>query len=425
MNQRNGPIPALTRANRLSGKTVHLIGMVVLITVLMGFFLLPIHSTEAEDVEEATLFLPMVRSTFGLDISAVVSNLVSPSIVTGIVDPGDGRLFIATRDGRVQVASADGELQSDLVLDIRDIVLDNGNEAGLVGLAVHPDFATNGNLFVFYVEAEGTNYFTVVARYQVGPGGLADPDSEERLLRFGIPTLRHVGGSMQFGPNDGYLYLGVGDGGLAYDRTGNAQSSQTFMGKILRIDVDRGSPYTIPSGNPFVADPDSLGEIWAMGLRNPWRFSFDRETGDMYIGDVGENTWEEINFIPGDSQGGENFGWSCKEGPSKLNTDICEYDGTFIDPIYYYRRYACGAVIGGFVYRGSQLPEVNGQYIFADLCDGIIWSLTQTGDDTWQPYNWGNLGQRYTTFGERSDGEILLGAYNKTIYMLTRPGTGE
>ena len=409
----------------MNRKTFPFIALVVTFSILTVIFLAPLHLLKAEGNNTTELFLPLIRSTFSLNISPFVSDIAPPRVITDIVDPGDGRLFIVTRDGRVQISAADGTLQPELLLDIQDIVLDDGNESGLVGLAVHPDFATNGNFFVFYVESKGADYYAVVARYQVGPDGLADPASEERLLYFELPTLRHHGGAMHFGPNDGYLYIAVGDGGIGADHTGNAQSTQSLLGKILRIDVNGGAPYTIPPDNPFTDDPESLDEIWAMGLRNPWRFSFDRETGDMYIGDVGENTWEEINFIPANSSGGENFGWSCKEGPDEFQTKLCDDSKTYIEPIYYYPQDQCAAVVGGYVYRGSQLPEITGQYIFADLCDGVIWSLIPTGDQIWKPYNWGYLGQRYTTFGERSDGEILMGAYDRTIYLLTRPETND
>jgi glucose/arabinose dehydrogenase len=406
-------------------KIVSIFGIAFLILVIISPFLIKVRSMQAQETTTAKLFLPMVRSAFSIGISPYVTDIAPSSIITDIVDPGDGRLFIASRDGRIHVSAADGSLQPELLLDIQDKVLDNGNEAGLVGLVIHPDFATNGYLFVFYTESKGEDYFSVVARYHVDSDGFADPESEERLLYFGIPTLRHIGGAMHFGPNDGYLYIAVGDGGIAFDQTGNAQSTKSFMGKILRIDVNSGPLYTIPAKNPFTGDPNSLGEIWAMGLRNPWRFSFDRITGDMYIGDVGENTWEEINFIPANSQGGENFGWSCREGPEEFNSSICDNSKTFIEPIYYYQQDGCAAVIGGYVYHGSQLPEITGQYIFADLCDGVIRSLIRSGDQTWDAHIWGFLGQRYTTFGERADGEIVLGAYDRTVYLLTRSETGD
>lgn len=375
----------------------------------------------ADTIEELQVYLPIVGLSFAPQLTKLVTDLVAPAVVTDIVDPGDGRLFIATRDGRVQVSAEDGTLQPALLMDIRDKVLDDGIESGLVGLAVHPDFAANGHLYAFYVESTGADYYAVVARYTVGSDGQADVATELRILRFALPSLRHHGGALQFGPNDGYLYVAVGDGGVDFDRVGNAQSTRTLLGKILRIDVNSETPYAIPTDNPFTDDPDSRGEIWALGLRNPWRFSFDSKTGDMYIGDVGENKWEEINFIPSGNQGGQNFGWSCREGPEELNTKICDYSRNYIDPIYTYPQHQCAAIVGGYVYRGSQLPEIAGHYLFTDLCDGIVWSLIRTGDQSWEPYNWGNLGQQYTTFGQRSDGELVLGASDRTIYQLGRP----
>ncbi len=377
----------------------------------------------AKNEETLLAYLPVINGPFVPQLEGFVTDLVPPTVITDIVDPGDGRFFIATRDGRIQISSPDGSVQPDLLVDISDRVYDDGNESGLVGLAVHPEFTANPLIFAFYTELVEEKVYAVLARYSVGPSGLADPATEVRLLRIFMTTPRHHAGALQFGPQDGYLYVSIGDGGTGRDGGNFGQRTDTLRGKILRIDVDNGLPYTIPVDNPYVDDPDSLDEIWASGLRNPWRISFDKETGDMYIGDVGEEDWEEINFIPGGSAGGQNFGWSCSEGPDIFQPDHCVEDVTYTAPIYYYphSQTGCGSVTAGFVYRGTEIPELAGQFIFGDLCRGRLWSMKPDGEQGWDVRNWGETGKNITTFGERYDGELFLGA-NK-VYQIV--GTGQ
>ncbi len=381
----------------------------------------------AQNGETELNYLPVVSRPFAPQLNRFVTDLLPPAVVTDIVDPGDGRLFIATRDGRIQESDADGTLRPELLLDIVDKVYDDGNEMGLVGLAVHPQFAANGQIFVYYGEAVVSSsnnrlvYRAVVARYVVGENRPIDPATEERILEIELPTTRHHGGALHFGPQDGYLYVAAGDGGTGRDYVGNGQSTETLLGKILRIDVDGGSPYAVPPDNPFASDGDSRGEIWALGLRNPWRFSFDRQTGDMFIGDVGEETWEEINFIPAGSSGGQNFGWPCMEGPGIFRQDACSENASYTAPIYAYQHQLHGecAVTGGFVYRGDDIPELAGQYLFGDLCATKLMSLVSEGEGAWRMRDWGPYGVFVTTFGERSDGELFLGAgNNRSIFQI-------
>lgn len=402
--------------------TVLIIAVTVLFVFIAAFAAGGTSAVSAE--AEARVFLPTISRAFAPGITPYVSKLPAPARVTAVVDPGDGRLFVALKHGRILIVSADGQLQPEPLLDIHDLVQAFPYEAGLLGLALHPDFADNGRLYIYYTSGTQTKIATNIVRYTVGPNGLADPDSAELLLHFDQPALIHQGGDMHFGPQDGYLYIAVGDGGTPRDSAGNAQSTATILGKILRIDVDGAAPYAIPADNPFAGQEGKRGEIWAFGLRNPWRFSFDQLSGDMFIGDVGDGTWEEVNHIRASSPGGQNFGWPCYEGNSPFTPDSCDLTEGFTWPIYAYLHqqadYHC-SITGGYVYRGERMPELAGGYLFADFCAGTLWSLQESSADTWQATSWGRVGQGWSTFGERSDGEIMIGA-GETLYQLVPDG---
>jgi len=311
------------------------------------------------------------------------------------VSDGPGRLFIVEKVGRIRVLQ-DGQLLDTPFLDISDQVGDRGNEQGFLGLAFHPNYAENGLFFVNYTDNNGN---TVIARYHgTADPNIADPNSEVALLNVNQPFQNHNGGVLAFGP-DGYLYAGLGDGGSAGDPQGNAQSLDTFLGKILRLDVDSGNPYVVPPENPFG------NEIWAYGLRNPWRFSFDRETDDMYIGDVGQNNWEEIDFVSAGAPGGINFGWNYFEG-NHAYEGTPPQDAQLVPPVAEYSHSQGCSVTGGYVYRGS-MPEWNGIYLYGDYCSGIVWGLIRSNGGWFNQVLFEAVGN-ITSFGQDESGEVYI-----------------
>jgi glucose/arabinose dehydrogenase len=319
---------------------------------------------------------------------------------------GSGRLFVIEKAGRIRILQ-DGQLLPQPFLDITDSVGSRGNEQGLLGLAFHPQYSQNGWFFVNYTDQNGD---TVIARFQAsGDPNVADPGSGVKLLGVDQPYANHNGGVLTFGP-DGYLYAGLGDGGSQGDPNGNAQNTNSLLGKILRLDVNSGDTYSTPSGNPFG------NEVWAYGLRNPWRLSFDKATGDLYIGDVGQNTWEEIDYLPAGSPGGTNFGWNQREGAH-------DYKGSaspdFTEPVAEYSHPEGGcSVTGGYVYRGS-MPEWNGIYLYGDYCTGMIWGLIHSGSG-WQKQQLFDVDYTITSFGQDQSGEIYLVSDSGGVYKLVK-----
>lgn len=332
---------------------------------------------------------------------------------------GSGRLFIVEQPGRIRVLQPNGQL-AETFLDLTDRVGSQGFEQGLLGLAFHPNYPQTGFFYVNYTDLRGN---TVIARFQVSEtdANRASSDSEKILLRVEQPYSNHNGGALVFGP-DGYLYLGLGDGGSAGDPQNNAQSTRTLLGKILRIDVDHGDPYTVPASNPFSAS-GGRAEIWAMGLRNPWRFSFDRLTGDLYIGDVGQNQWEEINYLSAEQMlGGEtgrafNFGWRFYEGAHSYS-GITPQDLVFIQPVAEYSHEFGCSVTGGVVYRGAELPAWQGVYLFGDFCTGRVWGLWRNPQGGWENRLLFENAGSISTFGEDERGEIYLADHNGLIFQL-------
>lgn len=323
---------------------------------------------------------------------------------------GDNRMFIVEQDGVIWALDSLGN-RLDTFLNIDPRVNSTNNEQGLLGLAFHPNYAQNGYFFVYYIKNNGGA--TQVSRFSVKQNNAneANPDSELPVLTVSQPFSNHNGGCIKFGP-DGYLYIGLGDGGSAGDPQGNGQKKNTYLGKMLRIDVNNSSsttPYAIPPDNPFVGQPNYFPEIWSLGLRNPWRFSFDRATGDLWIGDVGQNAREEVDFEPANT-GGRNYGWKCYEGPQTYSTSGCQPAGAYIFPVFSYANPSIGcSITGGFTYRGNKYPDLQGVYLNADYCTGRIWATKKAADGTFSTAELANLGDyEFSSFGEDRAGELYV-----------------
>ena len=380
------------------------------IIVLLSAVFLPIiiyARAESNPIDTNDLDSGLNISDIQISIDEVVaSGFLNPVQVTNAGD-GSQRLFVVEQNGLIRIIQNGTTLPTSF-LDISDKVICCG-ERGLLGLAFHPDYAENGYFYLNYTRPGGD---TVIARYNVSTTdpNMAEANSENILLIVDQPYSNHNGGQLLFSPVDGYLYIGMGDGGSAGDPQNNAQNINTLLGAMLRLNVDNGNPYAIPPDNPFVGS-DGLDEIWAYGLRNPWRFSFDRQNGDLYIGDVGQNAWEEIDYQRAGTPGGLNFGWRCKEGTHNYNfTGDC-LTANLTDPIAEYSHSEGQAVTGGFVYRGQDFPNMVGRYFYADYVSGNIWSLYKTGSnpDTWSlPKLELSSGLLISAFGEDKNGEIYV-----------------
>ena len=330
-------------------------------------------------------------------------------------DDGTGRLFVAAQDGRIWLVGRDGDVGSEPMVDLSSR-LTSGGERGLLGLAAHPSFPTDSRIFVNYTDLAGD---TVVASLALDPADpdRFDPGSHQDLLFVDQPAPNHNGGGVLFGP-DGYLYLSLGDGGGGGDPQDNGQNPDALLGKILRIDIDpSGSePYDVPDDNPF-ADGGGAPEVWHWGLRNPWRLSFDRATGDLWIGDVGQGSWEEVDVARA-GMSGLNFGWNVMEGPSCYGGGECAQDGLALPVSAYGRDLGC-TVIGGYVYRGERYPFLAGTYLFADYCSGRVFAIDAASDGPVAPMTVGDAEGRIAAFGEDADGELYAMALGGEISRIT------
>ena len=411
-----------------------IISLVLTIIFLAGFYLLRINQ-KLPSSEKALPPCEGIESSadepcWRLKLKTIAEGLSRP---LGIANAGDGsnRLFIIEKQGTIRVVENQTLLESPF-LDISDKVGSSGDEQGLLGLAFHPDYANNGFFFVNYTDLNGN---TVVSRFSVDSSNpdKADPGSETEILAIEQPDHHHKCGHLAFGP-DGYLYICTGDGGEAL----SAQDTTSLLGKLLRIDVDQGEPYSVPEDNPFVGEAEARGEIWALGLRNPWRFSFDRSTGDMYIGDNGEDLYEEVDFQFAGAPGGQNYGWPNFEGnhctkevykESEKYFDYADCEFKYEAPIYEYLHEppdinaagdCSGSVIGGYVYRGQEYPMLDGIYIFADFCTGKIRGTTKDEAGNWQVTELLHKPDLLSTsFGENENGELYVVTFGNKLYKIS------
>lgn len=343
--------------------------------------------------------------------------LTKISDIRGVVDianagDGSGRLFLVQQSGAIYIKGKD---PASPFLSIQNRVRDTGNEQGLLSVAFAPDYAASGFFYVWYTSVGGG---MVLSRFRVTEDpGIADPDSEQIVLIVPQPFENHNGGRLQFGP-DGMLYLGLGDGGGSFDPDDNAQDGSTLLGKLIRIDVapEHGA-YAIPPDNPFVGNASVLDEVWALGLRNPWRMAFDRATGDLFIADVGQNRLEEVNFQPSTSAGGENYGWDVMEGSQCAGGGSCNPSGLTLPVAEYDHDLGC-SITGGEVYRGSAYPGMAGVYFYGDYCSGRIWGLSREGDG-WISTLLADTPHNILTFGLGEDGNVYMASQGGGIFLLS------
>ncbi|HVR42195.1 MAG TPA: PQQ-dependent sugar dehydrogenase [Thermoanaerobaculia bacterium] len=353
-----------------------------------------------------------------ISFSEVAIGLSAPIGITNAGD-GSGRLFVILQAGEIVIVRP-GEMLIETFLDLRPIIA-SGGERGLLGLAFHPLYRDNGRFFVNYTDLSGD---TVVAEYRVSAGDpdRADPGSARVLLRIDQPFSNHNGGDLHFGPRDGRLWIATGDGGLGGDPGNRAQNPSNLLGKLLRIDVDGGLPYAIPPDNPYV-NGGGAPEVWAIGLRNPWRFSFDPANGDLLIGDVGQNSFEEIDWLPAPLEPA-NFGWRVMEGLHCFNPPSgCSTAGLTLPILEYGRTSGC-SVTGGHVYRGLRSRSFRGTYFYGDYCSGRIWGARQQEDGSWTTEELANTTFLISAFGVDEGGEIHVADHRGAIHRIVLPDDG-
>jgi glucose/arabinose dehydrogenase len=366
---------------------------------------------------------PFDPATFAVRLDLVAGGLDQPVYVADAGD-GSGRLFVVERGGTIRIVK-NGAVRPDPFLDITDLVESAGSEQGLLSVAFPPDFADTGQFYVYYTARGGVGVGdNTIARYRVSESNpnIADPASGEVLLAVPDERRNHNGGLLQFGP-DSYLYVGLGDGGGAGDPEGNGQNPKTLLGSLLRIDVSQHSdqPYTIPPDNPFADGEAGAPEIWVWGLRNPWRYSFDRLTGDLFIGDVGQGAIEEIDWLPKGRQAGVNLGWNVMEGTACYGAETCDQTGRALPVAEYSHDQGC-SVVGGYDYRGTASPALHGVYLFADYCSGLLWGLGRDRSGAWTMSQPIETGLNVSSFGEDAAGELYVVSLDGGLYHLTEGG---
>lgn len=352
-----------------------------------------------------------------IKLTEIANGFQRPLYLTPAGD-GTGRLFVVEQSGKIKVLQ-DGEVLETPFLDVSSLISQealgtNYTERGLLGLAFHPNYEENGQFYINYTDRNGG---TVIARYQVSLSNpnIADSGSAEIIFQISQPFANHNGGHMAFRPSDGYLYISLGDGGSANDPLGSGQNPFTLLGSILRIDVDNGSPYSIPADNPFAGDIEGADEIWVYGLRNVWRFSFDSATNDMFIADVGQNEWEEVNFQSVESKGGENYGWNVWEGTHAFARGEAP---NHVLPFAEYNHSSGCSITGGYIYRGSVISDLTATYLFGDYCTGIVWASYRDENLQWQTNQFLQTGMNISSFGEDENGELYIINYEGIIYRI-------
>jgi len=366
--------------------------------------------------ESAPTVLP--PSAVAVHLEEIASGLDFPVLVTAA--PGDtSRLFVVEKGGKVRIIR-NGVLLPTPFIDLSGRVTTR-SEQGLLGMAFHP---TDGRVVLSFTVAGSTGGGTSrIATFTTGTNpDVLDPATEQVVIEVDQPYGNHNGGHVTFGP-DGYLYAGYGDGGSGGDPQGHGQNRDDLLGSLLRLDLDHGLPYTVPASNPFVGQPNMRGELWNWGLRNPWRFSFDRATGDLYIADVGQNEWEEVDVQPAASTGGENYGWAIMEGDHCYKGITCNKTGLVMPVIEYGHGDGC-SITGGFVYRGEAIPDLQGTYFYGDYCSGWVRSFVYRNGSATDAMSWPALDtkQQITSFGEDARGELYVVLAGGTIYRIA-PGS--
>lgn len=381
--------------------------------VFILLFAVPVLAQDSAEEPVITRSSPPDAAQFTL--TEVVSGFNNPLFVTHAGD-GSDRLFVVEQSGRIWVVQ-DGTILDAPFIDLSGIVsqdvLQRYSERGLLGLAFHPDYAENGLFYINYTDIN--TGATHLVRYAVSEDdpNRADPTSAQILFRLDQPYPNHNGGHLEFGP-DGYLYMSIGDGGAANDPLQAGQDLSNILGTIVRIDVNSEEGYAIPEDNPFVDVDNAVPEIWSWGLRNVWRFSFDQATGDMYMADVGQNMWEEVNFQPADSTGGENYGWNAYEASNPFATQSVPEGMVFPIAEYAHRNGDC-SVTGGYVYRGEAVPTLEAVYLFGDYCTGRIWGSYRDDAGEWQTLDLMSAGFQLSSFGEDEAGELYAIDYGGSI----------
>ena len=387
-----------------------------IVTALVLALLLVVLPVTAQDTDQPVITRQAPPNPSSVIFERLpVNGLVRPLYITPSGD-GSGRLFLVQQGGIIYVLQPDTYERS-VFLDLSQLVTWDANtqsytERGLLGLAFHPNYAENGLFYVNYTNRQGASH---IAEYSVSDDpNVADMSSGRILFTQPQPFANHNGGHMAFGP-DGFLYVSLGDGGAANDPLAAGQNPNTLLGTILRIDVNTDEGYGIPADNPFVGNDNGADEVWAYGLRNVWRFSFDMATGDLYLGDVGQNQYEEVNFEPADSPGGRNYGWNAFEASNVFNPRVNAPDAVL--PVAEYAHSEGCSVTGGYVYRGM-IEDLQGVYLYGDYCSGRMWYLYRDAQMNWQSGVFTDTEFQISSFGQAEDGELYVIDYAGDVYRM-------